>query len=314
MYGCIFCAHQGCTLEESDATVFFTTKALLSHIARHPRPLPDITGLAIIDGPDVPTELANDFDLHFLAPPATNPCTDNALYISQQPTATAREQARRLYGQRLLHDRSAALELAQGARITGLEWPEQYHGDWCYGWHDGVHATVPTDIIRIDPPPMGQIKMSGTSLIRAKARWKFSPKDKDKGDWLKFDKGDVITNINCMFPTNWCAVGSQKLTMYRAISGALVLVGDERQGQMGHLPAGVYGAEHGTGAERERVGPGEHPQQREEQVAGDPVAVRVAQDDGAAAQHRRVVQQPRDVVAVPVQTQGVNNGGVAGRA
>lgn len=65
---------------------------------------------------------------------------------------------------------------------------------------EGTHASIPNELVRLDPPPKGQIKIGGESNVRAKARWKFAPSSKDKGDWLQFDKGDTITNINCEFP------------------------------------------------------------------------------------------------------------------
>lgn len=68
-----------------------------------------------------------------------------------------------------------------------------------FAWHDNVFASAPTDIIRLDPPPAADVKIGRTTQFQAKTRWKFAPKekDKDKGDWLKFDKGETITNICC---------------------------------------------------------------------------------------------------------------------
>jgi hypothetical protein len=127
-----------------------------------------------------------------------------AVEISRGATGTAKEPARRLFGQRLPYDRSAALELAQGARVTGLTFPPQHQGEWMLGWHDGNWASVPTDIMKLDPPPSSMVRFDSRSLLRAKARWKFSVKDKDKGgdgklEWLKFDKNEAITNIACKF-------------------------------------------------------------------------------------------------------------------
>lgn len=105
-----------------------------------------------------------------------------------------------MYGMRLLYDRSPALELAQGAKITGISFPAQYLGEWCFGWHDGNYASVPVDLVRLEPPPSKEICYDRSSNVRAKARWKFVQRDKEKdknGEWLKFDKGDTITNIAC---------------------------------------------------------------------------------------------------------------------
>jgi hypothetical protein len=194
-YGCLFCLQQGHTLDESDATVFFSPRALMDHIARHPRPLPDVPGLVIVDGLEVPPDLINNFDLQLKKGPVPHPVTEIRSEILHLPTGIAKEPARRLYGQRLLFDRSPALELAQGARITGLEWPARYNGQWAFGWHDAVRASVPTDILKLDTPPDQHIKIGG--MIRARARWRFNP-GKEKGSpWLKFEKNDVITNIAC---------------------------------------------------------------------------------------------------------------------
>lgn len=196
MYACVFCIHTSQTLDQSDATVFTSTAALFSHLARHPRPLPDVPGISVVDQAEIPPHLVNDYDLLFLNPPEPHPVRERAAEIAHLPTAHARESARRLFGQRLLPDRTPVLEFIQGAKITGITWPARYNGEWAFGWHDGVHASIPTDIIKLDRPPFGQIKRNATSRIRAKAKWKFAPKEKNE-DWLKFDKDEVISNITC---------------------------------------------------------------------------------------------------------------------
>lgn len=200
LYACLFCIHEGRTLDESDATVFFTTRALFSHLARHPRPLPVVPGITVVETPDMPPQLRNNYDLHFPQPPASHPAKEHSAELTGLPTGVAKEQARRIYGQRLLYDRTEALELAQGARISGIKWPPKYNGEWIFAWHDGVFASVPTDVIKLDRPLSSEIKMGGTSHVKAKAKWKFAPKDKEKGDWLKFDKNEIITNISCKAP------------------------------------------------------------------------------------------------------------------
>lgn len=206
-YGCVFCVHQGHTIDKSDATVFFNQKALFDHLARHPRPLPDVPGLTVIQGEQVPEKFHNDFDVHFKRPPLAHPVRDRSAEVSMLPSGVARDQARRMYGQRLLYDRSPALELAQGARITGLTWPSQYSGEWCFGWHEGNYASIPSDLVRLDQPPRSEIKYDKMSAIRATSRWKFSHNQKDKfkdkdretEDWLKFDKNETISNIACEY-------------------------------------------------------------------------------------------------------------------
>lgn len=170
MYGCVFCVQQGRTLNESDPTVFFTTRALFSHLARHPRPLPQVPGVIVVDGPEVPADLHNNYDIHFEHPPVPHPAYENHAGIVGLPRGVARDHSRRIYGQKTLWDRSPALELARGARVTGIKWPLKYNGEWVFAWHDGVFASAPTDLIRLDPPPAAEIKMGGTSQVRAKAR------------------------------------------------------------------------------------------------------------------------------------------------
>jgi hypothetical protein len=141
--------------------------------------------------------------------------------IIHLPTGVAKEPARRLYGQRLLFDRTPALELAQGARITGLTWPAKYNGEWAFGWHDGVHATVPTDLLRLDTPPNQHIKIGGTSMIRARAKWKFNPGKDKSSDWLKIDKNDVIKNIACeslQFRWTLCIFGNTLLIILQGLT------------------------------------------------------------------------------------------------
>ncbi|KAL3953446.1 hypothetical protein ACCO45_011402 [Purpureocillium lilacinum] len=193
LYACLFCIHEGRTLDESDATVFFTTRALFSHLARHPRPLPVVPGITVVETPDMPPQLRNNYDLHFPQPPAPHPAKEHSAEITGLPTGVAKEQARRIYGQRLLYDRTEALELAQGARISGIKWPPKYNGEWIFAWHDGVFASVPTDVIKLDRPLSSEIKMGEQAT---------------KGDWLKFDKNEIITNISWSHPDHWCWSGT----------------------------------------------------------------------------------------------------------
>lgn len=197
MYGCIFCIFQGKTLHASDATVFISQKALFAHLARHPRPLPAVPGFTVIEQEEVPAVHRNDYDLHFKSPVETHPVLEKTDEICYLPTATSKEAARRMYGQRLLYDRTPALELVLNAKIVGLSWPAKYMGEWAMGYHDGILASVPTEILKLDPPPSSEVKIDGLSPVQATARWKFNHKDKVKGDWLKFEKDEIITNISC---------------------------------------------------------------------------------------------------------------------
>lgn len=210
LYACVFCVRAGRTVDESDATVFTNSKALFHHLSHHPRPLPEVPGIAVLDGGSIPAHLRNDYDIHFLEPPAAHAAQLNVSQIVGKATGVAKDQSRKLYGQRLLFDRSPALELCHGAKLTGIDWPEKHKGEWIFAWHDGVYASAPADIIKLDPPAPEDIKMGGSSIVRAKARWKFQQKDKekDKSLWLKFDKNEAITNISYPYPEFWCWSGT----------------------------------------------------------------------------------------------------------
>ncbi|KJZ79231.1 hypothetical protein HIM_01382 [Hirsutella minnesotensis 3608] len=206
-FGCVFCVHQGYTLDRSDATVFFSTKALFDHLARHPRPLPQIPGLCVVEGAEIPAQLRNNYDLHLRQPPAPHPAHENHDEVSNRPSGLAKQHSRRLFGQKLIYDRSPALELALGARVTGIQWPLKYKGEWMFAWHDGIFASVPTDLIKLEPPPASEVQLGGSSRVCARARWKFAPKDKDAANWLKFDRHETITNILWPHAEHWCWSG-----------------------------------------------------------------------------------------------------------
>ncbi|KAG5930230.1 hypothetical protein E4U42_002632 [Claviceps africana] len=210
LYACIFCVQAGRTIDECDATVFTSSKALFNHLARHPRPLPDVAGIAVVDGDSMPAHLHNDYDIQFLKAPEAHPAQLDLFRISRRATGTAQDQSRKLFGQRLPLDRSPALELCHGARLVGIEWPERYNGEWIFAWHDGIHAYAPADIIKLHVPPWEDIRMVNSNLLRAKSRWKFQQKEKDKDQaiWLKFDKNETITNISYADPEFWCWSGT----------------------------------------------------------------------------------------------------------
>lgn len=227
MFACPFCIELGHTLDEGDATVFFSADAFFRHLARHPRPLPTVNGFVVVDSPAVPDHLRNDYDIHFAQPPLPHPSIENADYSVSLPNAVAKDHVRKTVGLRLLPDRTPALEMIHGGRVARITWPTKYLGEWCMGWHDGMQATIPFDAIRLELPPDDQIRLAGTSNIRATARWTFSYKDKDsKVKWLKFKKGDMLTNISCKYTRDFLLQGTATLTYFRrrVVSGTLVLV------------------------------------------------------------------------------------------
>ena len=228
-FACPFCVHSRRTPFAADATVFLTHKQLLAHLARHPRPLPTIPGLVVIETAEVPAEHHNNYDLHF---PASSPIahpmlSSSSSLLENRPTAIATETFRTLNGAlRSPADRAGVLQFAVGARIAGIEFPERYNGEWGIGWADGVKATFPMDCVRLRAPPLsllgpqghgGSVKSSrsggGGTGTTAVTRWKRSPgkekealvitrdaSGKEKREvieWLKFDKGERITCITC---------------------------------------------------------------------------------------------------------------------
>lgn len=117
--------------------------------------------------------------------------------LAAMPTAVATDTFRQS-NNTLRHppDNHPVLQFAAGARIVGIEFPGKYGGEWAIGWADNVRAAFPIDCVKFMPPDQSQIRMQARSNLRAVARWKRSPKDKDS-QWLKFDKGEAITGIGC---------------------------------------------------------------------------------------------------------------------
>ncbi|CAJ2512329.1 Uu.00g053440.m01.CDS01 [Anthostomella pinea] len=207
MYGCIFCVHENRTVEESDATVFFNQRQLFAHMARHPRPLPDIAGVTILKEPELTPNARHNFDLHFPHPSVQSVMTGLSREIARLPTAVATETRKTQNGvMRTPPDRTPVLHFALGAKIVGIEFPLKYEGKWGIGWHDGLRAAFEVDAVQIDAPPKGEVKMQGTSNVQAVARWKWSQKGDEQ--WLKFDKGDVIKNIAWAYADHWCWSGT----------------------------------------------------------------------------------------------------------
>ncbi|KAH8889660.1 hypothetical protein GQ53DRAFT_747871 [Thozetella sp. PMI_491] len=210
LYACLFCVQTGRTIEESDATVFFSQKQLFSHLARHPHPLPRVPGLTVTEGPILPP--SNNYDLHIYNPPTKSVMSGLGPEISAMPMAIATETFRMTNGTLKMppgNSREQPLQFAVGARIVGIEFPARYNGEWAIGWADNVRAPFPLDCVKLKPPAKGHIRKQPTSSLRAVARWGRKPKDKEKetADWLKFDKGDVITGISYPYPEHWCWSG-----------------------------------------------------------------------------------------------------------
>lgn len=212
-YACIFCDQQGHITEETDATVFFSQKALFAHISRHPRPLPPVTGLVVIEEAEVPSMFENNYDLHLPNPPTQSKLARDkslAMQVELLPVATATITVKQAGGIfKLPPDLATPLQFAVGARIFGVEFPEHYGGEWAVGWSDDTHGCFRAEAVRLELPSRSQTALGGIiANRRAVARWKFSVKGKERGEWLKFDKGEVISDIGWVHPGHWCWSGT----------------------------------------------------------------------------------------------------------
>ena len=227
LYACVFCMNFGHSLNECDPTIFSTAKSLLRHISHHPRPLSKVDGIVVVEGPEMPAHLRNDYDVHLIKPKEPYPMDMYLGRIARLPKGVAKATSRSIYGQRRLFDGSPSHEICQGATVTGITWPDKYHGEWMFAWHDGAFAAVPSDIITLISPPYVSSLRDSSSSLTAQARWDFTQLSRVKGDmkknslWLSFKTNDLIHNITCeCLP---CAPWT-RLTMYRCVRCALVLV------------------------------------------------------------------------------------------
>lgn len=199
-------------MENNDATVFFSVTQLFRHLATHSRPVPAVAGIIIMYG-QVPPE-AVDFDIHF---PTSEPtchvfnAKEIAPKVATRPTATAvvTHHPKSSHSGFLDPSGHNAMHFAVGAKILGVSFPAQFNGTWCMGYHDGVRGAFPASTITLDLPAREDLLMNQASPLVATARWDFKPKDaKDTTrGWLKFSKGDTITNIGYTFQDQWCWSG-----------------------------------------------------------------------------------------------------------
>ncbi|GAB1318860.1 SH3 domain-containing protein [Madurella fahalii] len=234
LYACHFCIYAGQTPRPSDATVFFSQKDLCAHIARHPRPLPHIPALTVLDAdasPEVPEHLANNYDVRFTRPSIPSAVPDGP-EMANLPCAVATESFRMtIYGLRMPPDRAETLQFVVGQKIVGIEFPARYEGEWAVGWADDEKGVFPVEYVRLVPPPRRDWRATswgsggsggggggGRGEMSAVARWKMSPPSSSmqgKGNteedarerWLKFGKGEVITGISFPYEEHWCWSG-----------------------------------------------------------------------------------------------------------
>jgi hypothetical protein len=210
MYACIFCIEEHRTVEEHDATIFFSVSKLFSHLAKHVQPLPNIAGLTIIYGFQPPEVL--DFDVHFTMTEPKFPqfsMMEIAPKASSRPaaTASATHHPRNTRSGHRDPEGNLTLHFAAGARIVGITFPERFHGQWCVGYHDGERGSFPANTITLEMPVPEDVLMNAQSKLVAFAKWDFKLKDAKEGGWLKFTKGDRISAVGYTFQDQWCWSG-----------------------------------------------------------------------------------------------------------
>ncbi|KAG9231692.1 hypothetical protein BJ875DRAFT_468735 [Amylocarpus encephaloides] len=210
LYACIFCIEEHKTVEEHDATVFFSVSQLFRHLAKHPRPLPNIYGINTIYGQQ-PHDMV-DFDLHFTMPDPHLP-QHNMTEIASKVACRAKAHASNTHNPKPTGknardpDGHQSMHFAAGARIVGITFPDRFAGLWCTGYHDGERGTFPAEKIVLEMPVKEDVLMNSRSSLTAVAKWDFKPKEAKEGNWLKFSKGDRINCIGYTFVDQWCWSG-----------------------------------------------------------------------------------------------------------
>lgn len=156
-----------------------------------------------------------NFDLHFVKMEAASSpynMVEIAPLVQVRPSANAimTHHPKNSRSNSKDPDGNPTLHFADGARILGITFPEQFSGTWCAGFHDGEKGSFPAAAIILDLPPKEDILMSPQSSLIAFAKWDFKPRDAKEGGWLKFSRGDKITHIGYTFQDQWCWSGQTK--------------------------------------------------------------------------------------------------------
>ncbi|KAG8168232.1 hypothetical protein KVR01_003921 [Diaporthe batatas] len=204
VYGCHFCIQLGRTTHPNDATVFFSQKQIFNHLARHPRPLPHVPGLTVVENTHIGLH-ENNYDLHFTISPIQSHLSTMVSDLAALATATAIHTYRPTptSSVKVPRDGHEVVHFASGAKILGVVFPEQrYRGEWCLGWADHRYGAFPAEILKHDGSLKGDMILPWSSCRRAITRWRFSAQDK-LSEWLSFRKGEIITNIGWPHQEYW---------------------------------------------------------------------------------------------------------------
>lgn len=198
-YACLWCMRARLTVREADATVFRSAEDLLRHLARHPQPLPAVTGVSVRYG-QLPDTDSLDFDLHLPESPTPVPMPEN---VARLATAIAVKDHYRRTGRAKLEKppkyEADMLEFMEGALITGIIFPEKWLGKWCLGRHDGEFGAFPAKAIELRPPQESEIPVGGENGLSVTARWKWQPPATPGAPWLSFNKGEVLLDVQCEY-------------------------------------------------------------------------------------------------------------------
>ncbi|KAK4199944.1 hypothetical protein QBC40DRAFT_175104 [Triangularia verruculosa] len=205
-YACLWCVSAAVTVRESDATVFRSADDLLQHLSRHPQPLPQIPGVTVCHGSE-PEQV--EFDLHLPDGSVPVPMPDN---VTRLATAAATKDHFRRHGRGKLEKPprydGEMLEFMEGARIVGVMFPEKWEGKWCLGRHDGMFGAFPAKVIELRAPQESEVPVGGESGMIVTTRWKWTPPKSGGVAWVAFGKGEVITNVQCLYADYWCWYGT----------------------------------------------------------------------------------------------------------
>ncbi|KAH8587595.1 hypothetical protein B0O99DRAFT_526536 [Bisporella sp. PMI_857] len=212
MFACIFCVEERKTVEEHDATIFFSTDSLFRHLAKHSQPLPNIAGITILYGSQLPHIIYHDYDIHFTTSESrAMPYSIDKISsrVANRPSAHATKTHYFKATDTKHHDPDGnpTLNFAAGARIIGITFPDRFSGQWCVGYHDGDRGAFPASAVTLELPLRENDLMNAQSSLVAYAKWEFKPKDAKDGGWLKFSKGERISAIGYAYQDQWCWSG-----------------------------------------------------------------------------------------------------------